>query len=425
MKWRLSAGLALIAVNGALADEFNFDPSEFEKKVFEFSGYAEIKQEAFSLRDDSAGYKLSYLGEDLDWLARSTGTLDVNGVINGDTVVTSAHLQSSYAYDRVDETGDTRIMDGGFRVSPSSSFTIDIGKRVQRWGKGYAWNPVGFIERTKDANDPQSSREGYVMASVDWVKRFDSSFSTLGITAAVVPVTDQLNDDFGSTRHANPALKVYVLVDDTDIDLMWRAEGSRAQAVGADFSRNLLENLEVHGEWARSFDVTQKYIDSSGSSRSEYGNSDSYLLGTRYLTANDITWTAEYYHNGKGYSADELEAYYQYLDNTLTDEATATQIAKATAIASSGYGKSSPGLDYAYFRAAKSEPFEWLYTSVAVTTMVNLNDGSYQVTPELTYSGIKNLEIRSRISITDGGNDTDYGEKKSAQKYEVYARYYF
>ena len=26
-----------------------------------------------------------------------------------------------------------------------NNLTIDIGKCVQKWGKGYAWNPVGFI----------------------------------------------------------------------------------------------------------------------------------------------------------------------------------------------------------------------------------------------------------------------------------------
>lgn len=41
-----------------------------------------------------------------------------------------------------------------------------------RWGKGYAWNPVGFVERPKDPNDPELAREGYWMASADYIVNF-------------------------------------------------------------------------------------------------------------------------------------------------------------------------------------------------------------------------------------------------------------
>ena len=38
---------------------------------------------------------------------------------------------------------------------------MEAGKRTLRWGKGYAWNPIGFVERPKDPNDPDLAREGY------------------------------------------------------------------------------------------------------------------------------------------------------------------------------------------------------------------------------------------------------------------------
>ncbi|MDF1594082.1 MAG: hypothetical protein P1P89_21445 [Desulfobacterales bacterium] len=49
--------------------------------------------------------------------------------------------------------------------------------------------------------------------------------------------------------------------------------------------------------------------------------------------------------------------------------------------------------DYLYFRASIKEPFDLLYFTPAVTTIVNLNDQSLSVTPEVVYTAITNLEL--------------------------------
>lgn len=50
---------------------------------------------------------------------------------------------------------------------------------------------------------------------------------------------------------------------------------------------------------------------------SERVDVDSFLLGLRYLTQGEVTWIAEYYRNGAGYGAQELDAYYQFLETAL------------------------------------------------------------------------------------------------------------
>lgn len=57
--------------------------------------------------------------------------------------------------------------------------------------------------------------------------------------------------------------------------------------------------------------------------------------------------------------------------------------------------------------------------------MMNLQDRSYQVTPELQYTGIKNLELRARLVLLQGGRETDFGEKQASRRLELYARYHF
>lgn len=57
--------------------------------------------------------------------------------------------------------------------------------------------------------------------------------------------------------------------------------------------------------------------------------------------------------------------------------------------------------------------------------MINLQDHSYQITPETQYTGVKNLELRVRLFLLHGGSFTDFGEKRNSRKLEIYARYYF
>lgn len=420
----LLLGLSCITVQ---AEEFTFDPSEFEKKPFEIGGYVELKGEALNLRQSSTGYQQAYYGKtDREWLTRGTGTVELTGKYTLGDVVADARGRALYAQDAYTTTEDyEKLMEGGLRWSPSKEFSLDAGKRVQRWGRGYAWNPVGLIERPKDPNDPLASREGYAMVDADWIKSLTSGpVKTIGLTAAVVPIKDKLNTDFGKGEHSNPAAKLYMLAWDTDIDLVWLGKGSRPQSYGVDFSRNLGTAIEIHGEWARTLDAPRMMVNATGTSVNTLENRNSYLLGARYLTESEITWIAEYYHNGAGYSANKLEDYYRFIGSALST-GTPAQIAKAQSLAQSGYAKSNPGRDYLYLRASVSEPFNWLYTSAALTGITNLNDGSYQITPEFSYTGIKNLEIRTRLIWLSEQTHTDFGEKTARNRLEAYARYSF
>jgi hypothetical protein len=419
MSWSLL--LALVTLS-ASAEEFSFDLSEIEKKTFEFSGYAEAKQEALTLRPDSVLGRINFPAgrEHMD---RSTGTLELAAAWNLPEAVINLRSHSELVDDQTGSSQENRIQEGGVRWALNREFSLDIGKRVQRWGKGYAWNPVGFVERPKDPNDPQTSREGYVMAGAEWVKSLDGPLATVSLTALALPTHDGWNRDFGAPGHTNPAAKLYLLWNDTDIDILWQGKGSRPARFGVDFSRNLNASLEIHGEWARIVDQPRSVADVLGNVTQSTGNADSGLLGLRYLTEKEVTWIAEYYRNGTGYSANELADFYRYADAALTTGG--APAAMAIALAGSGYGRANPGRDYLYLRVSAKEPFDILYFTPAVTSIVNLDDHSYSLTPEISYTGITNLELRARLVFTHGGQYTDFGEKPNRRRAEIYARWFF
>lgn len=419
--------LGLTANTVARAEEFSFDASELEKKQFEFSGYLEQKEESLRLREDSSGFKLAYPGaQPRSDLLRSTSTLELAGKLNLGDFVLDARTQGSWADDALVNTSkDLAVMEGGLRWSPSPGLSFDVGKRVLRWGKGYAWSPVAMVERIKDANDPTTSREGFVMASGEWTKTLSGPISAVSFTGLLLPTDGDLNSDFGKTHDLNPAAKLYLLAWDTDVDLMWRAKGARSESFGADFSRNLSTALEIHGEWARTLEATRTTVSASGVTSSQQVDVDSFLLGLRYLTPGEVTWIAEYYRNGVGYERSEMQTYFQFLDTALSANAPAALNSKARNVAQSGYGRPNPARDYLYVKASVSEPFDWVYGSASITTMINLNDRSYQITPELSYTGFANWELRGRLIVLNGQAQTEFKEKASSARLEVYARYYF
>ena len=419
--------LILPLTSSANAEEFSFDASEFDKKTFDYSGYFEQKAEGLKLRSSHPNYRLAYPEkEEREHLLRSTSTLEFIGKLNFDPLVADIRAQANHSDDQLGSDRDKgRLMEGGVRWSNGPDLSLDAGKRVQRWGKGYAWNPVAFVERPKDSSDPQASREGFVMASGEWTKSLNGPMSTIGFTGLVVPTRYGLNQDYGEKESLNPAAKLYLLAFDTDIDLMWRAKGSKPQSFGADFSRNMGSAFEVHGEWARTLNARRNVVSPSGIVRSNEENYNSWLLGMRYLTQNEVTWIVEYYRNGNGYGTQEIKDYYQFLDKALAPKAGQALEEKARTVAQSGYGRPNPGRDYLYVKSSVGEPLGWVYGAASLTAMTNLNDSSWQITPEISYTGFNNVEIRARAFFLSGKSQSEFGEKNADQRYEVYARFYF
>ncbi|GAB4404885.1 MAG: hypothetical protein OHK0048_24500 [Rhodoferax sp.] len=424
--WR--AALACVLLGGPCwAEDFHFDAAEFEKKPLEFSGYVEPKLEALNLRGDSAAYRLAYPGLDpRGSLWRGTVTLELAAKANLGDWVLDARTQGSQVDDAL--THDTHVlavMEGGVRYSAGPGLALDAGKRVLRWGKGYALTTVGFVERPKDATDPSASREGFVMASVDWTRSLSGPISAIHFTGLLLPTDGQTNADFGRSQDLNPAAKLYLLAWDTDIDLMWRAAGARPQAFGVDFSRNLGSALELHGEWARLRDAPRTTVSASGGVTRTAQDATAWLLGLRYLSAAEVTWIAEWVHNGNGLGQDELANLNRFWAAATAPGASAEALAKAQTLLASGLGRANPGRDYAYVKASVSEPLGWVYGSAAVSWMVNAQDHSWQLTPELAYTGFAGWDLRARLIWLHGAPLTEFGEKLAQRRLELTARYSF
>lgn len=423
---RLFWPLVLLASTvGARAEEFSFDASAFEKKPFELNGYLQLKEEDFALNRSGALYKLTYFGQpQRDDLDRGTGTMQLAGKLRPGVGTFDFRTNSDLQRDQLAHDHDNTVFEAAYSVRPDPGLTLEAGKRAMRWGKGYAWNPIGFVERPKNPDDPELAREGYGMVDADWITSPGGALQTIAFTPVLLPVRGDLNGDFGARGHLNPAAKLYLLYRDTDIDFAWQGKGSRPARYGMDFSRNLVSNFEIHGEWARILQFTKPVTDAGGQVTNVTANATSWLAGLRYLTASDTTYIAEYYRNGTGYSAAEADQFYRLVDTAFATGDSAL-VQKALSLGQGSYGRPNPGQEYMYFRAQQKDALGIVYFQPAIFAIMNRQDRSYQVAPELLYTGINNTELRLRIFMLHGGASTDFGEKANSRKIEFYFRYYF
>jgi len=409
-------------------DEFSFGLEEFEKKALEMGGYAELKWEHMDINQGSAFARLNLSDQPLSTLDRFYGSLQIDGYYTKEIISFNWLLKASAQQDDLGWTDMADVYEAYVSIKPAPIFTAGVGKKSYRWGKGYAWNPAGFINRPKDPNDPEEALEGYITTEVDLIKSFSGPLQTAALTTVILPVWQGVNEDFGEINNVNLAAKLYLLYRDTDIDLILYTGDSRSTRYGLDFSRNLAPNFEIHGELSYVPGQRRVILQDDGSALVQETAALSYLLGLRYLWENDMTGIIEYYHNDAGYTEEEMERFFQLIsdgENQFLASGSDVLLERARDMSLRGYGKPQPGRNYLYAKFTQKEPFDILYFSPGLFTIINLDDKSYSISPEMVYTGFTNWELRLRFSYLNGGTSTEYGEKMNSNKLELRVRYFF
>ncbi len=409
------------------AEEFSFDLEEIEKKALQMGGYLEFRGEHIDINQGSVFSGLNLSDPDISTLDLIFGSIQLDGSYEQGISSLNWLLKAAAQQDTLGWSDTADVYSAYLSVKPNPSVTLDLGKQSYRWGTGYVWNPVGFINRPKDPNNPEEALEGYITAEADFIKSYQGALQTTALTLAVLPVWEDINEDFGKSNNVNLAAKLYLLYMDTDIDLIFLTGNSRSTRFGLDFSTNLATNFEIHGEAAYIPELEKVVLLEDNSTAVEQSSAFSTLLGLRYLSENDITSIVEYYYNGGGYSEDEMSRFYQLAETGLAQNPAlgSALLDKAREISLKGYGRPQPGRHYLYSKFTQKEPFDILYFTPGITAIFNLEDQSYSIIPEGVYSGLTNWEFRLRFALINGGKHTEYGEKVNSNKLELRVRYFF
>ncbi len=416
--------LGLIGVVNA--QEYSFDMGEFEKKPYEYSAILSFNPVFSFLNTESRLYALKYMDSDPeDFLHETHLSLEARGSyeIQKFKFVAAGKYDGMYSSEN-DWDDDFSLFELYAQYSPNTNFTAWLGKKTVKWGKGYIWNPVSFVGKQKDVNDVDASLEGYTLLLGEFVKSFNSTFKTLSISPVIIPVTEDLNDDFSEMTSFNFALNTSMLIADTDVGLYLFMDDRDHHKIGADFARNLLTNWEIHAEWAVENAYDRWVLDENYELRKTSESARNYLLGTRYLAPSNTTVIFEYLHNDKGYSESEMITFYEAIDSVLAGEHP-ERLPTLKSFQKDQLTRQFIMKDYLYLKVSHPEPFDILYFSPSVYTIYNLNDGSYRVGMELNYSRFKNLELILRQNYFPPDQKTEFGEKMAEYKVEFFVRKYF
>jgi len=404
----------------AVSQDESEDQSTARK--LEWSGNFDVKYSIFHMNQSSANYKLQFFNKSI---SSYLSQYRIEPYVNAEYKLQNLEVQlktHAIFYDEKESSFDLYEAYGTY--NPSASLSLQAGKRVYNWGKGYAFNPVGFVNTVKDPENPELAQAGLMSINAEFVKSFPSevlqSFSVMMVILSGRPV---ISHRFDETKNTDVGLKFSFLVMDTDIDFMTYQSVTYPARYGVDFSRNIMENLEVHAELSVANKVI-RYVVANGVPQSQQSDRASYLFGFRYLSEISTTVIAEYYHNGSGLSRSEFQSYHDYLVNGLSI-GTSVSVQRTMENNRALFNSNTLMQEYLYVKISHPEPFDLLYVTPSMFSIYNLADKSVLLSASIQYKPTTDLEFILWPSFLVGSNNSEFGGRQAQQRIDLWMRVFF
>jgi len=190
-------------------------------------------------------------------------------------------------------------------ASDDERWYFRVGKLVPNWGVGNIWNPVRSItnEARRDLVFPNQSVEGIDVAQMQVTLDADSSLSLLALPHE-------------SDRPAGLALRYSSAIGNFDYALSAYGDSKSTKRLGTELSW-VLGPATFVGEAAWSSRSTAERVLPDGSREQRPGSTFSYVIGSNVTLPRDYQFTAEYFHDGDGFSRQEFRSWTSTLPANL------------------------------------------------------------------------------------------------------------
>jgi hypothetical protein len=228
------------------------------------------------------------------------------------------------------------------QLNPKPWLDVTLGRVIEKWGTGYAWNPTAFVSPKKNPADPSDRRSANV--GVDMIR-----------TDVFIRGT---NLSLYALNGGAVAGRVYRLIAGTDVSLHFRHDGRGVQQ-GISAARVFGDALELHGEIARRHA----------------------LIGGQYTFRGNVNVVAEVYHGGDGLDENAFRSF-QHAADFAHDERTFRAVNNA-------YAPLRMARNYGFIRV--DVPHDKL--DIELIAITNLRDGSLLARATLS------LRVRPNVSI--------------------------
>lgn len=323
-----------------------------------------------------------------------TGTSDITTFLEAVPASNrwKAHLKLRASSDTAagDTTSRLRIGEAYLQTNFFDWLDVTAGRRIEKWGTGYAWNPTGFVNPRKDptdAGDRLSARTGADMI------RADVFVHDVNVSLYALPHFGWGAGNLSGRGRTDFAARVYRLVAGTDLSFTYRRDGqqSRSDSAGVSVARTFGEALELHGEAAT--------LEREGGRR--YAE---VLVGGQYTFANSVNVIAELYHGGNGLTPQEWTAFRDDVDVARAR----WQVGDPRPLlrANARYAPLQMARDYAFLRLSRSWPRT---VDTELLAIGNLHDGSAIARAALTVKLRNKLDVYAIQTELLGGRQTELG----------------
>jgi len=384
-------------------------------------------------------YRISAVDEATAWhLNRATpfnaGNRIVPQALRGNTATVDAALGFGVAstslgfttlssdIQRPDYRFDVREL--AFDISLGESWDLLLGKKILKWGTGYAFNPTGVIEPQRSPSDPGdrlNQNEGRNLVSLTgFIGK--SSFTAVYLNDAVYAHSKLA---WGTNELA---LRAYTFIAGLDLSLVAHyREGDRLE-VGANTSYVIGDNLELHGELLgkRGSSMLYHAILQSDNPAQEftsfpYAAVDNnareifckLLAGGQFTFDDGVNVALEYYHNQEGLSSGEWKRWMNFVKFQDAVQRGAVAVDPAMIAPShlnllwSLLTLSPRGTmrDYVFLRGAYAED-SW---SCEAICFMNAADGSVALIPTLTWKASQSVSVYIRYTGYLGTDGSEFG----------------
>jgi hypothetical protein len=240
----------------------------------------------------------------------------------------------------------------------AGDFDFMAGRRIVRWGTGYAFRPAGVLDPPIDPTNPTDRlnlNEGRDMVKADFVYG-PHAFSLAWATAELAPA--------GSNLSNTTAFRYNILVRGFDTSLIAADERGGDAVGGLTFTRVFGQAWELHGE-------------------ATWREQGAILMGAKYTTKIGVSFTGEFY-------TPPNTAYYRDINISPT----------------------AGRQHYAFLYAGKSRLRElpgWKQWDLSASMIENLNDSSYIAIADANRRFGNHFSSYLHLQVPQGRKSSDYG----------------
>lgn len=296
------------------------------------------------------------------------------------------------------------------------NLVVLVGRSIQRWGTGYAFNPTDVAAPEKELSDPDNSEKRVKGTDVLKLEYFGESFSIALCYLFPERIGRGMN-----WRDSRLALRLYRTFGQVDLSFVSLFQKGEAPVWGFNISTVIGERLEIHGEASAQKGNSNRYHPAILGEKALYqqdplaplkrGDGKFYhqaLLGFQYTFPGNVLWVSEYYHRGQGYSVTEWDRILDYASflNDLRKSVPEDAVAGNLLWSLQAFSPKGAMRDYWMNHIQVPVRRRWQFS---VTQLMNLSDFSFVLIPEVSAMLGTAFTFYVRSFIFQGRRRSEFG----------------